>query len=245
MKAWSVSGTSFAVCLLSASALIGVGNAQESDPQDERGVSSDVLNELDALAADLGQTDQETLPETRDNILTRPQARTQLPTEDENPGDPDIEVDANTRIAPLFAPGGAGLATTEDEAEADAPEYQQMQAVMLRGLDKITGEATDFEANVDDPVIFGGLRVTVRACWMAPPTEPPESKTYLEIEDFGFSVEDPESLPEEIDKERRVFFGWMFASSPGLNALEHPIYDVWVTRCTVAAPDLSETESPS
>ena len=91
--------------------------------------------------------------------------------------------------------------------------------------------------------MLGGLRVTVRACHQTPPTEPPESIAYVEVEDYGFVIDDPEELPEDVDMEKRVFNGWMFASSPGLNGLEHAIYDVWVIRCIDEAPVLSDADS--
>ena len=133
----------------------------------------------------------------------------------------------------------------EEEQNLLEYEYQERPAVLLRGLDKITGRSTDLELAVGEKLIFGGLRVTAKACHQTPPTEPPESVAYIEVEDYGFKVEDESELSEEIDQEKRVFHGWMFASSPGLNALENAIYDVWVIRCMAEAPVLSEEESES
>ncbi|MAK59368.1 MAG: hypothetical protein CMK09_00135 [Ponticaulis sp.] len=136
--------------------------------------------------------------------------------------------------------------TEEDEAseaELQNLEYVERPAVMLRGLDKISGRSTDLEVGVDSDVLFGGLRVTVKACHQTPPTEAPESVAYIEVEDYGFALQDTPELPQEIDLERRVFNGWMFASSPGLNGLEHPIYDVWVIRCMAEAPVRSDEGS--
>ena len=65
-------------------------------------------------------------------------------------------------------------------------EYQERPAVLLRGLDKITGRSTDLELAVGEKLIFGGLRVTAKACHQTPPTEPPESVAYIEVEDYGF-----------------------------------------------------------
>jgi hypothetical protein len=70
------------------------------------------------------------------------------------------------------------------------------------------------------PVRFGTLDITVRACYRTPPTEPPESTAFVEIDD------------NRVNGERaQAFSGWMFASSPALSALEHPVYDVWVVDC--------------
>lgn len=131
----------------------------------------------------------------------------------------------------------------EDEGDLGEVEYIKQPAVLLRGLDKITGRSTDIEVGVDDFALFGGLRVSVKACHQTPPTEAPESVAYIEVEDFGFEIQAMDKLPEEIDRDKRVFHGWMFASSPGLNALEHPIYDVWVIRCMAEAPVNSEDGS--
>ena len=91
---------------------------------------------------------------------------------------------------------------------------------LLQGLDKVTARVSTFEAPQDEPVRFGTLEVVVRTCSKAPPEEPPESTAFLEI----YNVRPGE---ERI----RVFSGWMFASSPALSAMEHPVYDIWVVDC--------------
>lgn len=105
------------------------------------------------------------------------------------------------------------------------------QLVVLQGLDKVTARISTFEAPVDQPVRFGVLEITARSCDRTPPEEPPESAAFLEIRevrrDEGLSID--------------LFSGWMFASSPALSALEHPIYDVWVLECKIS----STSESPS
>ena len=91
---------------------------------------------------------------------------------------------------------------------------------VLQGLDKVTARIQTFEAPIGKSVVFGSLRVRVRTCVKRPPEEPPESSAFLEITD---------GRPGEAVK--RVYSGWMFASSPGLSAMEHPVYDVWVVDC--------------
>ena len=94
---------------------------------------------------------------------------------------------------------------------------------VLQGLDKITARISTFEAPIDETLRFGSLDITVRACYRTPPTEPPESTAFLEISDNhtdGMRVSS--------------FSGWMFASSPALSAMEHPVYDVWVVDCMKA-----------
>ncbi len=105
------------------------------------------------------------------------------------------------------------------------------KVAVLQGLNKVTARVSALEAPVDRPVRFGTLEMTVRACHKAPPEEPPESAAFLEIRDVK-----PGEAPVEL------FSGWMFASSPALSALEHPVYDIWVLDCRDAA---EAPETPS
>jgi hypothetical protein len=100
---------------------------------------------------------------------------------------------------------------------------QDQPSALLQGLDKITGRVSKLTVPVGSSIRFGTLDVTVRACRKAEPVEPPESAAFLEVTDNkanGTRV--------------ALFSGWMFASSPGLSALEHPTYDVWVLSCGAA-----------
>ena len=95
-----------------------------------------------------------------------------------------------------------------------------MPIVKLRSLDKITARTVTFEANVGSTVRFGPLYIKVQACRKAPPIEKPESAAFLQIWEVGHD-----------EQSKWVFSGWMFASSPGLSPMDHPIYDVWVLDC--------------
>ena len=101
---------------------------------------------------------------------------------------------------------------------------------VFAGLDKITARITAFEVPVGKTVQFGALRVTPRACYTRPPTEPPRTDAFVEVDEI--------KLNNEIE---RIFTGWMFASSPGLHAVEHPVFDVWLTDCKT---DSAEGETP-
>jgi len=125
---------------------------------------------------------------------------------------------------------GSLLAFGGGSARADGPVLPHLVAE-LRGLDKITARATTIRAPIGTEVEFGTLRITARACLTTPPTEPPESSAFLEIK-----VAEPGS------EAKPAFNGWMFASSPSLSALEHPVYDVWVIGC--AEPIEPEPEPP-
>jgi Uncharacterized protein conserved in bacteria (DUF2155) len=91
---------------------------------------------------------------------------------------------------------------------------------VFAGLDKITGRIISFDVAVNETVQFGALQVTPRACYSRPPTETPNTDAFVEVDEV--------TLQGEI---KRIFTGWMFAASPGLHAVEHPIYDVWITDC--------------
>jgi hypothetical protein len=95
---------------------------------------------------------------------------------------------------------------------------------LLQGLDKITARVSKFEAPVGAPVRFGTLSIRVRDCEKNSPEEAPESAAFVEID---------ETRPGE--EKTRLFIGWMFASSPALSALEHPVYDVNLLECKGAS----------
>jgi hypothetical protein len=123
--------------------------------------------------------------------------------------------------------GGVGVMGLVLVAAAHAqpvPEHAQPtiahgQAV-LQGLDKVTARVSPVLAPIGEPVRFGSLEITARTCLETPPTEPPESAAFLEIRELP-----PDDVPADL------FAGWMFASTPALSALEHPVYDIWVVDC--------------
>jgi hypothetical protein len=91
---------------------------------------------------------------------------------------------------------------------------------VLRTLDKVTARVSTIQVPVGSATELGSLEVTVRACDKRPPEETPESAAFLEI-----------SEAKQGEPAKMLFSGWMFASSPSLSALEHPIYDIWVVDC--------------
>ena len=90
------------------------------------------------------------------------------------------------------------------------------------GLDKITGRIISFDVYVNETVQFGALQVTPRICYSRPDAEEPKTDTFVEVDEI--------TLDRKI---RRIFTGWMFAETPGLNAVEHAVYDVWLKSCKV------------
>ena len=92
--------------------------------------------------------------------------------------------------------------------------------VSLKGLDKVSGEVADLDVKIGETVPIGRLEVTVGDCRYPEDNPTGEGFAWLTIRDSG--------------RDTVVFEGWMVASSPALNALDHPRYDVWVIRCTIA-----------
>ena len=91
---------------------------------------------------------------------------------------------------------------------------------VFSALDKVTARTSKFEVPLNSTVQFGALKVTPRACYSRPPEEQPKTTSFVEVEEIQLD-----------GNERRIFTGWMFAESPGLNAVEHPVFDVWLTDC--------------
>ena len=88
------------------------------------------------------------------------------------------------------------------------------------GLDKITGRITNFDVYIDETVQFGALQLTPRACYTRPPTETQRTSVFLEVDQVSLK-----------GGTQRIFTGWMFADSPALNAIDHPVYDIWLVDC--------------
>lgn len=159
---------------------------------------------------------------------------------------------AGIQSQPLPPPAGASLAPAPQNRAAPAPPTPAAPApqqpadastrpddtvvtetptqkienarAVFAGLDKITGRTISFDAGIGETVQFGALQVTARACYTRPPTEATNTDAFVEVDEV--------TLQGEI---RRIFTGWMFAASPGLHAVEHPIYDVWLTDCAQPA----------
>jgi hypothetical protein len=114
----------------------------------------------------------------------------------------------------------------EDTVITETPTQKIENArAVFSGLDKITGRIISFDEAIGETVQFGALQVTTRACYTRPPTEATNTDAFVEVDEV--------TLKGEI---KRIFTGWMFALSPGLHAVEHPIYDVWLTTCEGPQP---------
>jgi hypothetical protein len=133
-----------------------------------------------------------------------------------------ISMTRSTRHRSILFAGGAlvalGLANPAHAERIKNPVAE------FAGIDKITGRIMTFDAYIGETVQFGALQVTPRVCYSAPDTEEPKTDSFVEVDEI--------TLDRKI---RRIFTGWMFAESPGLNAVEHPIYDVWLKTCKLTS----------
>ena len=146
----------------------------------------------------------------------------------------DLGADSNTppaasapdaNASPAAPPPAAGAAPAEPAAPAGTPIPPSPNKIanpvaVFSGLDKITGRITSFDVYIDETVQFGSLQVTPRVCYDRPPTEAPQTDSFVEVDEIGLDR-----------KVKRIFTGWMFAASPGLHAVDNPVYDVWLTDC--------------
>jgi hypothetical protein len=105
---------------------------------------------------------------------------------------------------------------------------------VFAGLDKITGRTIAFEAAAGETVQFGSLQITERACYTRPATEAPQTTTFVEVDEV-----------DATNQYKRIFSGWMFAASPGLHGIEHPIYDIWLTDCKGGEAVEASPEAPA
>jgi hypothetical protein len=131
-------------------------------------------------------------------------------------------------IAAALGSGLGAVASTVAAAPLNNP------VAVFSGLDKITGRIIQFDVLIDETVQFGALQVTPRVCHTRPPTEPAQTTAFLEVDEI--------TLGNEV---KRLFTGWMFAASPGLHAVEHPVYDVWLVTCKTEMGAEAEATAPT
>jgi len=122
---------------------------------------------------------------------------------------------------PRGAPPTPATLQPGDEIVTEPPAQKIInKKASFTGLDKITGRTISFDADIGETVQFGALRVKTDACYTRPSTEAANTDAFVEVDEI--------TLQGEV---KRIYSGWMFAASPGLHAVEHPIYDIWLTDC--------------
>jgi hypothetical protein len=108
-----------------------------------------------------------------------------------------------------------------DEVVSEPPATKiTNKKASFSGLDKITGRIINFDEDIGETVQFGALRVKTSACYTRPSTEAANTDAFVEVDEI--------TLQGEV---KRIFSGWMYAASPGLHGVEHPVYDIWLTDC--------------
>lgn len=166
-----------------------------------------------------------------------PRAGQAYPQRPSAPAQPALAAPSNSSPP---APAAAQAPPPDDEVIERPTQHIANGRAVFAGLDKITGRTTTFDAAIGETVQFGALQVTPRACYTRPPTEATNTDAFVEVDEV--------TLTGDI---KRIFTGWMFASSPGLHAVEHPIYDVWLTDCaspiqtTLAGPAVQPAPPPT
>lgn len=142
------------------------------------------------------------------------------------PGQPP----AAGQAAPSALPPGRSTVGPEGDIEIVQPPAQKIvnKTAVFSGLDKITGRIITFDVAINETVQFGALRITPRACYTRPATETQNTVGFVEVQEI------------ELDGGvKPLFGGWMFAASPGLHGIEHPIYDAWLIDCKQSAPEVA------
>lgn len=137
--------------------------------------------------------------------------------------------------APGAPPPPNSAAIQPGDEVVTAPPAQKVvnKQAVFAGLDKITGRIIKFDVDIQETVQFGALRVKPHACYTRPATEAANTDAFVEVDEI--------TLQGEV---RRIFSGWMFAASPGLSGVEHPIYDVWLTDCKGPEATVASAEPP-
>jgi hypothetical protein len=118
---------------------------------------------------------------------------------------------------------GAALLTAAALLAAAPAAAQRIDnaVAIFAALDKVTAKISRLEVPLNQTATFGALKITPRVCYSRAPTEPPKTTSFVEVDETQLD-----------GKQKRIFTGWMFADSPGLNAVEHPVFDVWLTDCS-------------
>lgn len=140
---------------------------------------------------------------------------------------PQASAPAPTQSTPAAKP-----ATTVPDKPAEPIKRARSSVAIIQALDKVTTESMRFEAPVGQPIRYKTLVFTVRACeTTAPDEDAPDSVAYVTVDT------QPKALPGRVAPPgRQIYKGWMYANSPGLNPLEHPVYDAWLIACKTSAP---------
>jgi hypothetical protein len=150
------------------------------------------------------------------------------------PGLPPGQRQPRGGTPPTSAPPAPATLQPGDEVVTEPPAQKIInKQAAFSGLDKITGRIIKFDADVGETVQFGALRIKTDACYTRPATEAANTDAFVEVDEI--------TLQGEV---KRIFSGWMFAASPGLHGVEHPIYDIWLMDCKSPQATVASQEAP-
>ncbi len=139
------------------------------------------------------------------------------------PPQPGLDAQPPGQRQPKGVPQSPATLQPGDEVVTEPPAQKIVnKKASFSGLDKITGRIINFDEDIGETVQFGALRVKTDACYTRPATEAANTDAFVEVDEI--------TLQGEV---KRIFSGWMYAASPGLHGVEHPIYDIWLTDCKV------------
>lgn len=138
-----------------------------------------------------------------------------------------------------FAASGAAVMLSLAVCSGASAQRIENKVAVFAALDKVTARISKVEAHLGETVKFGSLKFTPRVCYSRPATEQPKTTSFVDVDEVLLN-----------GQEKRLFSGWMFAESPGLHAVEHPVFDIWLTDCkepaqAVQAPASGKPDEPA
>lgn len=139
------------------------------------------------------------------------------PPEETGETEADDIIEDDDIIAPLSIMEVPVLDIVDEDEEEAALKPMLVGSFSL--LHKVTAKVQKIELLSGQEYAIGDMSLTMHDCISTPPEEPPETKAFLEISEF------------KAGRDKALFTGWMFASSPGINAMEHPVFDIWPLAC--------------
>lgn len=126
----------------------------------------------------------------------------------------------------------AGTALSCLSAPLMAGELIKNKVAVFAALNKVTARISTLEIPLGSEQKFGALTIIPKICTTQPPTEPPSTKSFIEVKERKLN-----------GSQHRLFSGWVFAENPGIHAVEHPVYDVWLTNCKIPVAGVARSKS--
>lgn len=139
---------------------------------------------------------------------------------------------ATPQVLAVDKPVAPVKAVIAPEKPAEPAKRARSSVAIIQALDKVTTETLRFEVPIGQPIRYKTLIFTVRACETSAHDEiTPETAAYLVVDT------QPKAIAGRVAPSgRQIYKGWMYANSPGLNPLQHPVYDAWLIACKASSP---------